>query len=1058
MRQRVAVFAACAAVMVLVQPRPVTAGQLTDHIAKTLRDLRAFPHLDRAYRLTAEGRLADARNEFEQHLAIDPGDVAARTAYLTLLYRMRAFVDAIAQAAIVTRDSPRAINGWLYGALASQAAGDLRRAVEWATHASELARGARRDLALQTVVDASIDAGDWATAAEALGRLALRHDTFAIAMRQGMLQERLDEPAKAIDRYRHAASRAVAPQDRLSALKAGGRVALAAGWLDEARSLYASAAAIAPGDAALHETLASIATQRGDRAAAREEWQRVVASARTDSRRVAALLALGNLEAEAGQYAEAARAFERASAIDPAPDTLRAWAMALDEADQPKHAVAVRRRLTTATDDATDRFALGLDEVRAGDTRAGLEALRTAATSGTLATDRQAFAWRQIGLIHEDRKEYVEARQALERALALDATDAPTRDALDRVVRAQRDAIQSAILARAAAAIERGDGAAAAEAFHDAYVGGGEADWTLLDREADAWIAAGRATDAARITRTELTRSDLPAATRALVLERLGRLEQSLGDHAEAADAFGRAVALGRDDVELRKDYGYSLFALARWDEALDQFARLSGTAVTAEIRLQIMRCHRQLGDDATAVDMAMSLADADLPAADRSEVLRTAAYGAFGRGEFARAASLFAELETVDPDAANTIAHATAVRLAGDAAGAAALLDRLDVGSLSDADAVRFYDERAQAAVTLGDYTAAIDAEQRAIALQPSAARQYQLGAWLAHEHRFVLAIDAFSAAAADDPSNATYADALAAAYESLGYSQLQRGDTASAEASLSRAIDVTRGRAVESADARTAAEQRIAQWRAQNAMMPRSFEADTFVAFDGRAAYGSAYGDRITDPGFAGIEMLMRPARLDAVSGGRLALTSRILWPIGGSVSAGDAVPQLTVGVRLQPFRTVDAMVGVERVFTNASLPDEWLLRAAYALDPKPFAPATKSDWYRFVYIDGAYSTGPHATTAAYAEARAGRHYRLATDIDVAPHLVVDARTLGADEPIRRYLEGGIGVAFRYWFSETPHAAARRLLETTLQYRGRLNLLEGNGGGWTLTTFLKF
>src|SRR5437879_10683223 len=63
---------------------PTKDGGIAGALASELRELRAYPHLDRAYRLVARNQLQDARGEFERHLALDPDHVPARTAYVML--------------------------------------------------------------------------------------------------------------------------------------------------------------------------------------------------------------------------------------------------------------------------------------------------------------------------------------------------------------------------------------------------------------------------------------------------------------------------------------------------------------------------------------------------------------------------------------------------------------------------------------------------------------------------------------------------------------------------------------------------------------------------------------------------------------------------------------------------------------------------------------------------------------------------------------------------------------------------------------------------------------
>ena len=98
-------------------------------LAGELRELRAYPHLDRAYRLIARNQLLDARAELERHLALQPEHAAARTAYLMLLWRLKAYAEVLEQADIVIRQRPDdSADARLYRGMANHASGRLEAA------------------------------------------------------------------------------------------------------------------------------------------------------------------------------------------------------------------------------------------------------------------------------------------------------------------------------------------------------------------------------------------------------------------------------------------------------------------------------------------------------------------------------------------------------------------------------------------------------------------------------------------------------------------------------------------------------------------------------------------------------------------------------------------------------------------------------------------------------------------------------------------------------------------------------------------------------------------
>ena len=101
-------------------PSRATRDGVVGALAVELRELRAYPHLDRAYRLLARSQLREARDEFERHLAIDPEHVEARTAYVMLLYRMKDHAEAVRQADVLLLSRRDLVDAWLYRGMAEQ--------------------------------------------------------------------------------------------------------------------------------------------------------------------------------------------------------------------------------------------------------------------------------------------------------------------------------------------------------------------------------------------------------------------------------------------------------------------------------------------------------------------------------------------------------------------------------------------------------------------------------------------------------------------------------------------------------------------------------------------------------------------------------------------------------------------------------------------------------------------------------------------------------------------------------------------------------------------------
>lgn len=442
---------------------PTAFPQLTSRLLSALRELRAYAHLDRGYRLLELGQLGEARVEFERHLSVDPGNAKARVAYLVLLYRMKAYDDAIGQANLLSKERDAAHHAWLYGGLALQARGRQEAALDSLQKASSDKRldDAARQFALANVVDLTFSLRRYDLAVTSLDRLAVFTQDFRVYFRRGEALEALSRQSEALHAYERALGRAQTREDRIRTFVALGEVRRQMHDWNLARDAFEAAFAIdgrtafmrtigelsmAAGDysgavlwlsrlvakqpgTAARETLAEALSRLNRFGEAETELRVAIQSAKTHEDRHRLSLAIGHACMQAGNWAKAATAFEDAVEIRPTFGALTALAHALERANQPRLALQNYRAALSAQFHPETALAAGMLETRLGLSVDAIRHLNRAVT-GSLSPESKALAYRQLGFLHHDARRFDEARTAFERAIEFMPGDADSYVAL----------------------------------------------------------------------------------------------------------------------------------------------------------------------------------------------------------------------------------------------------------------------------------------------------------------------------------------------------------------------------------------------------------------------------------------------------------------------------------------------------------------------------------------------------------------------------------------------------------------------------------------------------
>lgn len=386
-------------------------------VAAQLRELRSFPHLDRAYRLLEAGDLAGARSELERYLAVDPADVRARYQLVSVLYRLGDWRAVVEQASRILDAQPDFLPALLYRGLARLRLGEARGAASDLEAVQLRAEpGSRlRRFALVQRADLALTAERWREA-EGLARELVAEDaTDATAhLRLARALEGRGKWPEAAAAYAAAARHAESHPTRVRALEGRGYAAQRAGNPDLAAEAFAEALALEPEALRLLRALATIEMER-DRADAAVSYARRAAASPDAGARDLELLAGALLRA--GELAAAVPALRRLLEGGGSPEARHGWWMslgrALRETGDARGAIEAFEAARRLQPDAESAAELGESLARQGDRAGAIAAYRDAMEADPSPEARARWG---LALARGGRPE--EARVQLERAVA----------------------------------------------------------------------------------------------------------------------------------------------------------------------------------------------------------------------------------------------------------------------------------------------------------------------------------------------------------------------------------------------------------------------------------------------------------------------------------------------------------------------------------------------------------------------------------------------------------------------------------------------------------------
>lgn len=599
---------------------------------------------------------------------------------------------------------------------------------------------------------------------------------------------------------------------------------------------------------------------------------------------------------------------------------------------------------------------------------------------------------------------------------------------------------------------------------------------------ADVQIKQDNWTDAQQTYQQLLRLKKLSAADRRKTLESLAFVNASLGQDGDQIEILSESIKAGNNTTNNHKNLGYHLSKAKRYEEALAQFNLSLNAHNDPETRVAMAQVYRHLNKPTEAIAQLEQAQLSDTPVTPKfkTNLLNELGYLYTDQANYPKAANVWQQSLAIAPNPVIALSYARILRQTKQLASAKTVLQQLDRESLPDNTIkAQYWDELAAVFDAEQSVVHAIDAQKRAINLQQTAARHYQLALLYQKANQPDAAVSAFQQASKQEPSNTIFTETLAYAYvntnqpekanhlftqvvaknpkrsdlqKELGYINEHVPDNQKASDWFKQAIDTTE----KYPDPNQTPEDR----HTENYRLRREVEKlNHFVdvtAYQSLRLPDSKHDNRSTTqggvlggviPSQGGVQLSLQPPVIGLRDERALQVFTRFLWNApSGSLSIDPDSIQGGVGVRYKPLQKHDLYVGAERLFKiGPKSNNDWLFRASYGWnDGNGLKPGMSSWNYTTLFTDIGYFTN-QAALAFYGEVRQGYTFNLYDRFLITPHLVLDGKTQTNDIYNTAYLEGGAGVSFKFLFNESHYMANRSSFELLAQYKMGIENVDG-------------
>jgi tetratricopeptide (TPR) repeat protein len=254
-----------------------------------LQKFRAFPRLDKAYRLIQEGRIPEAKAELTELLEQNPNDLTTNAVLLVIEQGEHNHRQVVERATAILMKYPAFAPALLYRGLALQSLGQNEKAYQDIKLFLEQKQLQQADflLALDTYIDLALSERHFPEAAAAAERLAAYRSDFRLHYRKGFALQNLGRFQEAEKSFLNALNSGPDTAQRIETLRLIGQLHLNQSDCSGAARVFEEALQLQPQSPDLLRLAAQAAYQQRDYRRAQMFFQRLVAISRVPSDRMA---------------------------------------------------------------------------------------------------------------------------------------------------------------------------------------------------------------------------------------------------------------------------------------------------------------------------------------------------------------------------------------------------------------------------------------------------------------------------------------------------------------------------------------------------------------------------------------------------------------------------------------------------------------------------------------------------------------------------------------------------------------------------------------------------
>jgi adsorption protein A len=449
----------------------------------------------------------------------------------------------------------------------------------------------------------------------------------------------------------------------------------------------------------------------------------------------------------------------------------------------------------------------------------------------------------------------------------------------------------------------------------------------------------------------------------------LGLIALQMERYQEAADYFSKALAAGQNRWELRQNLGITLFKIAKWPEALQQFQMALKTRQSPQTKIYLGLTYQKLGKPGLAIyflDQALAPGQGLTPS-ERRDALNTLGYLYADEKQYVQAARAWSQTLALGADPVVSLNLAKMQRQSGQFQEALATLNGLVSAKLPPDLQAQRLDETAANLKEQNEPAKALEALTQANQLKQTPDRDYQIGLLYQKERQPQEAIPYLQKATSGEPENNHFKVALGYAYlqeknyretarlftevlrsdpdylklyPDLAYCNMHLVKNDQAVDWFKKAIDNQLLYPVSTPEEAEKLRQQIYQYRKEVSKITNRYDFTAYLSYTttraGQSIVPGVLGGGAL-PSQGGVEFAYQPPEIGFRDERIFQAFVRVLWNITPrSLRFDEDSFQGGVGLRYKPLQTQNFYLWGERLFKigNNAL-DTWLLRLLYSWD---------------------------------------------------------------------------------------------------------------------------